>query len=244
MLKNASGRRPFAISLFALAVGFPLLANAAGRGAEPRTLEAVGRATVRAAPDTLRIVVAVETQAKTAAEAAKANALVSARVVSSLEQGISREGEVSTSGYTLRARYEYRKPEQRQELVGYIATNSVAVTSPSLDRAGGLIDAAVAAGATSVASINFLLRDREDVERQAVLEAGRRARARVEAIAESLGVGVGPLLRATTELGATPLPHPQLARGMMMAESADARTPISAGDISVEMAVHVVFEVP
>jgi uncharacterized protein YggE len=31
---------------------------------------------------------------------------------------------------------------------------------------------------------------------------------------------------------------------MMMAESADAGTPISAGDISVEMAVHVVFEVP
>jgi uncharacterized protein YggE len=244
MLNNASGRRLVALSLVTLAVVSPLSADAEGRGAEPRTLDAVGRATVRAAPDTLRIVVAVETQAKTAAEAAKANALVSARVVSALEQGVSRDGEVSTSGYSLRARYEYRKAEQRQELVGYIATNSVAVTSSSLDRAGELIDGAVAAGANSVASIDFLLRDREDVERQAVLEAGRRARARVEAIAESLGVGVGRLLRATTEIGAIPLPHPQLARGMMMAESADAGTPISAGDIAVEMAVHVVFEVP
>jgi len=243
MSTNPSSRL-FAVAFFVAVVVSPQPANAEGRGVEPRTLEAVGRATVRAAPDTLRIVVAVETEAKTAAEAAKANARVSEQVVNALEQGISRDGEVSTSGYTLRARYEYRKPEQRQELVGYIATNSIAVTSRSLDRAGGLIDSAVAAGATSVASINFLLIERDAVERQAVLEAGRRARARVEAIAESLGVGVGRLLRATTEFGATPSPHPQLARGMMMAESADAGTPISAGDISVEMAVHVVFEVP
>lgn len=218
-------------------------AEAAGSRNERRTLEAVGRATVRATPDTLRLVLAVETDAPTAAKAAEANARVTARVVSALEQEIEGSGEVVTSGYSLRARYEYNKQEQRQQLVGYTARNSTGVTSPLLDRAGRLIDAGVGAGATSVASLDFSLRDNEQVERQAVLEAGRRARARVDAIAESLGVGVGRLLLATTEHAVSQPPRPQLARGAMMAESARVETPILAGNIAVEMAVHVVFEV-
>ena len=77
-----------------------------------------------------------------------------------------------------------------------------------------------------------------------MLLAGRQARARIDAIAESLGVEVGRLLSATTESAAPDTPRPYLARGaMMMAESADAGTPVAAGDIAVEMAVHVVFEV-
>jgi hypothetical protein len=231
------------VVLVALVALLPLHGDAAGPRKQSRTLEAVGRATVRAAPDTVRVVVAVETRTKTAAQAADANARAATKVSNALNKLVAQDGEVVTSGYSLRARYEYHKPEQRQQLVGYIATNSVSATSSRLDTAGRLIDAAVAAGATSVSSITFSLRDDDAVRRRAVIEAGKRARARVEAIAESLGVEVGELLNATTELAVAERPRPVLARGMASAESSAAATPISAGEIAIEMAVHVVFGV-
>jgi uncharacterized protein YggE len=240
--------KPLAILVSVVALCFATLAlvcpaDAAERQPSKRTLEAVGRATVRVAPDTLQVTVAIETQGDTAAEAAKENARISRRVSSALERDIGSDGEVSTSGYSLRARYEYLKAEQRQKLVGYDAANTVTVTTELLEQAGPLIDTAVAGGATAVRSINFTLRDDEAVRHRAVLEAGRRARAEVDAIADSLGVEVGALLSATTEFSAPDAPRPQFARGVMMAESAAAGTPISAGELAVEMAVHVVFEV-
>ncbi len=255
MLTNESRRtnrvkgNRLCLAVVFLQIGFALLlpinAAAQPKREEPRTIEAVGRATVRVAPDTLRLVLAVETRAKTAKEAAKENARLSTRVTSALEKIVGSKGEVSTSGYALHPRYQYLKSEQRQELVRFTANNSVSVTSSSLDSAGSLIDAGVAAGATSVGSVNFTLRDDESAQRDAVLEAGRRARRRVDAIAESLGVRVGALRHATSEPIRADGPRPYMARGAgaMMAESADASTPISAGDIEVVMAVHVVFEV-
>jgi uncharacterized protein YggE len=212
--------------------------------ARERTIEAVGTAEVMGAPDRVSVGVAVESRAKTAAAAASMNARDTQAVMDALKAKVGAGGKVETASYTLHAEYEYRQPDNRRELIGYWASNAVTATSDDLDAAGAMIDAALAAGANSINSIGFYLHDDAEIKRQALLEAGRRARQKAETIAESLGVGLGDLLSATAESeAAPPIPGPIRMRMSAQVEAMDSSTPIAAGELSVEMAVRVVFEV-
>ncbi len=221
------------------------LASAAQADREPRrSIEAMGRASVSVAADRVRLTVAVETRGATASEAAARNARTAQAIIDAVSARAGTSGKVETAQYTLHAEYDYSKAENRRRLIGYVANNAVTVTSDELDAAGELIDAALGSGANSVTSLVFYRKDQSDVRRQALLEAGRRARETAEAIAESLGVELGDLLSASSEIGPVVGPPPMRLRGLAHAEAAmDAATPIAAGEIDVEMAVRVVFGV-
>jgi uncharacterized protein YggE len=107
------------------------------------------------------VTVGVETDGKTAAEAAAANADLMEKVLAALrELGVTDE-QLSTSNYSVYPIYNTTKPEvcimiyppppeclPRDEIVGYKASNSVTVTVDASFDAGSVIDAAVEAGAT------------------------------------------------------------------------------------------------
>jgi uncharacterized protein YggE len=210
----------------------------------PRSIETVGRASVSVAADRVRLAVAVESRGATAASAASSNAKTAQAIIDAVRARVGAGGKVETAQYTVDAEYEYSKADNRRRLIGYVARNAVTMTSERLDAAGELIDAALGAGANSVTSLVFYRHDDSDVRRQALLEAGRRARETAAAIAESLGVELGDLLSASSEPGPPIGPMPVRARAVAYAESAmDAATPIAAGEVEVEMAVRVVFEV-
>jgi uncharacterized protein YggE len=232
-------------ALIVLAVVQLACAQAASAERAPRrSIEALGRATVSVAADRVRLTVAVETRGATAAEAASRNARTAQAIIDAVSTRVGASGRVETAHYTLNAEYDYSKAENRRRLIGYVANNAVTVTSDKLDAAGELIDAALGAGANSVTSLVFFRKDRSDVRRQALLEAGRRARETAAAIAEALGVELGDLLSASSEADPPVVPGPVRARGLAYAEAAmDAATPIAAGEIEVEMAVRVVFGV-
>jgi len=190
------------------------------------------------------LTVSIESRGSTAAEAASRNAQTAQAIIDALKSRAGAGGKVETAQYNLNAEYDYSNTEKRRHLIGYVANNAVTVTSEKLDDAGTLIDAALGAGANAVTSLAFYRNDDSDVRRHALLEAGRRARDKAEAIAESLGVELGGLLSASSEGEPVAGPVPMRARAMAYAEAAmDAATPIAAGDVEVEMAVRVVFEV-
>ncbi len=219
-------------------------AEGAARRDRPRSITVSGTATVKAAPDRVRITFEIETRAATADEVATKNAGLSQAVLAVLKSLVKSPGRVTTYGYQLNPEYSYgeRGGARRRVLTGYVAVNRLRVVSADLAGAGALIDKATAAGASRAGSVSFFRDDLTAANRQALLEAGRRARGDAEAIAESLGVTLGEVLTASSTSSSSLPPQPRMM-AMRGATNSAPKTPIEAGEIAVTMTVTVLFAI-
>jgi uncharacterized protein len=211
----------------------------------PRTIRVRGEAVVKTAPDRARISVSVTTRAPTAKAASEANAASSREVLEKLRAAVSAPGEVKTAGYELSAEYDYsqnRGPGRESALVGYVATNRFAIVSADLAGLGALIDAAVAAGANQIDSISFFLDDEDSARAKALLEAGGKARAEAETVAQSLGVTLGEVLDASSVSAPGPQPVFGRERAMMM-DAAAPSTEVVPGSLEMRADVSVSFAI-
>ena len=228
----------------ALAIVIPMLAPAASAdsGANApamRTIEVDGIGETRTSPDTADLDLAIDTQAKTAEEAANRNAALAAKVVDALKSRLGIKGTIATGGYSLNPEYDQRASE-KPRIVGYSAQNTVTVNTGALELVGPLIDCAIAAGANRVNSLGFSVKDNTKARTEAIAIATRDARAQAEALASALGVKLGRVLKATTVSHARPIP---VRMGGALAMSASVATPVEPGQLTVPAEVSLIFEI-
>jgi uncharacterized protein len=211
----------------------------APQGETPRTITVSGTGIVEREPDQGLVVVAVESEAPNARAAAEANAARMTQLVAALRRAGIPERSIRTVSYELRP--EYAREDRGREpprIVAYRAVNMVQVTVDEVARLGGIIDAAIAAGANRVTSIQFQLRDRHTAHLEALAVAMQNARREAEALAAAAGERLGPAMNITSGGFAAPPPMPYARADMM--EMAMA-TPIEAGTLNVMANVHVVY---
>lgn len=211
---------------------------------ELSVLTVSGEAEVEAEPDRARVHFAVETEGETAAAAGQLNAARMNQVMASVrEAGQETEGlRVETFGYALQPRYGAVQADRSREIVGYTARNTLQVTVDDVDGVGGLIDAALGAGANRVASLVFEVRDPGPYRREALQEAIREARAEAEVMAAALGMELGRPIEV--QGGANvPFPRPffQSADRAMEMASMQAPTPVEAGLQTISASVTIRF---
>jgi hypothetical protein len=228
----------------ALAVVLPMLASSASaqNGANifaVRTIEVDGSGETRTSPDTADLDLAIETQAKTAEQAAGSNAALATKVIDALKSKLGDKGKITTGGYSLNPEYDQR-PNQKPTIIGYNAQNTVTVNTRALDLVGALIDSAIAAGANRVNSLSFSVKDDTKARTEAIAIATRDARAQAEALATALDVKLGKVLKATTVSQARPIP---VAYGRAMAMSASVATPVEPGEVTVPATVSLTFAI-
>jgi uncharacterized protein YggE len=205
-----------------------------------RTIEVDGNGEARTSPDTADLDLAIDTQAKTAEEAANRNAALAAKVIDALKSKLGDKGKITTGGYALNPEYDQR-PTQRPTIIGYTAQNTVTVNTGALDLVGALIDSAIAAGANRVNSLSFSVKDDTKARTEAITIATRDAHAQATALAAALGVKLGKVVKATTVAEQRPIPMRQM--GMAMAMSAKAATPVEPGEVTVPATVSLTFEI-
>jgi len=227
----------------ALAIMVPVFASAQSdsNNFAVRTIEVDGSGETRTSPDTADLDLAIETRAKTAEGAAGSNAALAAKVIDALKSKLGDKGKITTGGYSLNPEYDQRATTETPKIVGYTAQNSVTVHTGALDLAGALIDAAIAAGANRVNSLNFSVRDDTKARGEAIAIAIRDARAQAEALAAALDVKLGKVLKATTISEQRPVPV-RMNRAMF-ATSAAVSTPVEPGDVTVPATVSLIFEI-
>ncbi|MBI4538758.1 MAG: SIMPL domain-containing protein, partial [Gemmatimonadetes bacterium] len=150
---------------------------------------------------------------------------------------------IETSGYTVYPEYRYDREVERAEarIIGYRAVNQVTATTRDLDSVGKLIDAGLAAGANRVAGIEFALANAAPHREQALRQAVEKARREASAIADALGVPLGPVLDARTE--SPPVPPILRAESREMAVAAAVPTPIEPGALTVRATVTLRFRI-
>ena len=219
-----------------LALGLVLLVPASAFAQQPPpppqpVIVTSGEGVVKKAPDRAFVTIAAESRARTAAEAQRLNTDAMAAVLDKIKAaGIPAEA-IQTTGYNLQPEFDYANG--RQTLREYLARNQVQVRVDTLSKTGDVIAAAVATGATNVSNIQFDLKDRDAIEREALRAAVSDARRRAEAAAAGAGVQLGGIVRID-EQRETPMP----VRPMVMARVAGggvapSAVPVEAGEIEV-----------
>ena len=224
------------LTIFAISASAQSIANAPAM----RTIEVDGNGETRTSPDTADLDLAIDTQAKTAEEAATRNAALAAKVIDALKSKLGDKGKITTGGYSLNPEYDQR-PNQKPTIIGYTAQNTVTVNTGALDLVGALIDSAIAAGANRVNSLNFSVKDDTKARTEAITIATRDAHAQASALAAALGVKLGKVVKATTVSEVRPIPMQRA--GMAMAMSARAPTPVEPGEVTVPATVSLTFEI-
>jgi uncharacterized protein YggE len=220
----------------------PLAVPAQEAAARAAQIRATGEAVIRARPDQAQIELGVSTQAPTAQAAAAQNAAQLEAVLARLRKLLDRKAEIRTATYSLVPNYRYPREGGKPEITGYTATNIVLIESRDLEGLGSLIDAATQAGANTIHSLRFLLRDEDAVRLEALRQATQKARANAEAMAAAAGLKI---LRIVS-IEQTPAPSFRPMREIAMARAAEVAaptTPIEAGAIEVHASVTLVAEV-
>lgn len=208
-----------------------------------RTITVSGQGRVSARPDVAVVRIGVETEADTATAALDENSVRMSGVISAtLDAGVSRE-EIQTEGLSLRPIYQRPDPgpegeEGMPELVGYRASNIVAVTVRDLDELGMLLDAAVEAGGNTIQGIRFEISDNEELRSAAREAAMNEAIAKAEQLTDLAGAELGDVLTIEEIGGDAPSPV------RLEAEAAqDAAVPIEPGQQEISVSLRVTWRI-
>jgi uncharacterized protein len=215
-----------------------LSADALGTGAavaSPTGITVVGKGSVTVTPDTADWSFGFQTSADTANAALSANSEAMDRIIAALrDAGISRD-DLQTEQVSVYPRVS----NNGLSIVGYDASNTVRATIRSLDRAGEIVDVAVAAGANEVYGPSLTVSDSDARYREAVEQAFDDARRRAEAIAEQAGVTLGAPVAIVEGAGQGEIPY----YGEALRDEAAAEVAVEPGTQDVAASLTVTFAI-
>jgi uncharacterized protein YggE len=192
------------------------------------------------APDYAQIGSGVTTRAKTVKEAADANSRAMAAIIKALLESGVAQGDIRTSRFTVHPVYAPQEPRTEPRLAGYSVSNQVRAKIRQIDKLGAILDLLVAAGATDIGNVEFLLSDPSRALDRAREAAVADARRKAEVYALASGVRLGPVEWIMEHSGSgPPVPLRTQAGPAAMA----APVPIAAGDDILGVSVTVGFKI-
>ena len=212
-----------------------------------QTISVSGTATASSNPDTLVIVLGVESEAKTANESLSQNSNSLNSVISSLTNSGLSEDDIQTSNFSIYPMYDSIKDfngNWQQVLTGYRVSNILSIQTDKIDSAGDIIDAAVSSGANRVDNVSFQLSDEksqkisDNLIADAINDATQKAEKALVPLKQKI-VGVKSVV-----IHDNVVPYydsPMRASFDGFAESSMKSAPIMSGDEEITTNVSVVF---
>ncbi|MBX3217001.1 MAG: SIMPL domain-containing protein [Labilithrix sp.] len=241
----------------------PTTYQAAEPDAHTNVVVVLGKGEVSRKPDVARTTMGISVTAPTVAEASRlANQQMASLIAAIKKEGIA-DKDVQTANYSIN--FERIEPPQvfappavappgrpgapapapapapvapPARAGQYRISNTVRVTVRDIDKAGKLLDAAVAAGANEVWGISFEIDKPEALEAEARDKAAADARTRAEALARTQGRKLGDVVSVSESVSGGGRPMPQMAKS---AEMASFDTPVVPGEIAVSAQLEVVY---
>jgi len=214
----------------------------AGEDEEPKYLIDVnGEAKIGADPEKVEVYLGAETTASTAKKSQQDNANIIQDIRDSFFWiGISSD-DIETTQYTLTVVKHWDKDTEKYVITGYKTTHVIKIESTDINKAGDIIDKSVQSGANVVNNVVFSLTDEKisEMRLEALRKAGLNAKEKAEAIADSLGVDIKGLYRASESYVYY---RPYVERGYEAVAGAEAVTEISPGQIEVSASLSVSYE--
>jgi uncharacterized protein YggE len=217
-----------ALALALLAGGADAATNAGSATGDTVTVEGTG--TVTAVPDEAEFDFTVQTKGTAAAAALSRNATDTKAVIAAVEGAGVAAANIQTTQVSL----DPVMSNDGTSIVGYTASDSIAVTKLAIAKAGSVVDAAVGAGANGVSGPSLSLSSQDALYAQALKAAVAQAKTKAQALADAAGRTLGGVVSIVEGGGATPLPY-------AVGAAAKSDTPIEAGTQQIQANVTVTF---
>ena len=231
--------------LFALSAEAQPSTAAPQAAKEIPVLTVAGTGEARVAPDEATVRLGVFAQEPTARAAQDAVN----RTANAILEAIRRLGvpadQIQTQDLSLSPVYAQGRPEgenQEPRIVGYQATNTVAVRLDKLEQIGPAIDAGLAAGANRLDGVVFGLRNDAAAQAEALTRAVEAATAKARTLARALRVRLVRIVDVA-EGGITMQPPPFLKGRFEADVAAMSATPVSTGQVGVSASVTIRWEI-
>jgi uncharacterized protein YggE len=206
------------------------------------SIAARGVGLVKGTPDTLRVVLGVETRSASAKDALAANNDKANALVDTLKSKGVEAKDIQTSQLSINPTYD----DKGQRITGYQVNNTVTATLHDIAGAGALIDAAAGAvgDAVRVQSIGFSIDDDSALKAEARTQAVHLAQLQAEQMAKAAGVKLGAIRFISEVPASSPMPYyDQVASGRAAAPGAAAPAPILPGQQELSLTVDVVWDI-
>jgi uncharacterized protein YggE len=200
-----------------------------------------GEGRVRVAPDVADLRLGVVSIRPTASAARSAAAGTMQAIIDAVIGAGVERSDLRTALVGLDAVRDYAS-EGGPTITGYQLTNSVEATIRAVDTVGTVIDAALAAGATSMDGLGFRLADPTAALAEARRRAVEDARARAETLADAAKITLGAVVEIV-EGGAVGPGPPRPVAAFKMEAAADVATPVEAGTNELRVGVVVTFAI-
>ena len=211
-------------------------AEASTASPDSRQVTVIGAGQVQGTPDMLTANVSIESTAPDVTTAMNQTSERTQAVIDALVNTakVSRD-DISTTTVNLQEQYN----PNSTAIIGYRASNSLAVKIRKLDSASQTLALIVTTGgnATRLNSVNYSIDDDSQLVKDARARAFEDAKARAEQYAQLSGLDLGKVI-SISETGGTPPPTPL----DMPREAAAAPVPLEPGKQTVSFAVTVVWE--
>lgn len=220
-------RTTLPIALLALLLLVPTAA-----GAQERTVAVRGTATQEVPNDTAGLGFSVSKERKSRAAALRVVSVRLRQVIAAVQTipGVGA-GDVTTGRVTLRKLV-------RGKRTVYRASEGISVILHQPERAGELIDAAIAAGATGTRGPNFFPGNPDAAYNSVLVAAFDQAKAKAVALAQRAGAILGPVISIEEGTESTPS---EFASGKGPRTTDAASPPVKPGGSTVTATVRVVF---
>jgi uncharacterized protein len=221
--------RVWTASLLAL-LAFLLLA--APVAAQERTVVVKGSATQEVPNDTASLRFSVTKERRSRAAALQVVAVRLRAVLAAVQAfpGVG-PGDVSTGQISIRKVFRDERPLYR-------ASEGVTVILHQPERAGEMVSAAIAAGATGTSGPDFFPGNPDLAYTNTLIAAFDQAKAKAAALAARAGAALGPVI--SIEEGSEVIPSQPKARGPQTV-AAEPAPPVKPGGSTVTATVRVVF---
>ncbi len=198
---------------------------------------------VTATPDLATLMLGVEAQANTVAEAQSQAQEAMDKVMAALKaQGIA-EKDIQTAYFNISKVTSWDDEKRTENVTGYRVSNTVTVKIREIAKAGDIIDAVATAGGdlTRINGINFSLENDTAAMQQAREKAMADAKAKAQQIAALSEVKLGKVTYVT-ENSYSPYVY-RSAGGYSEAMDVAVKTPVSAGELTVSVNVQVAYAI-
>ncbi len=224
-----------------LAVTLCLPLAAAAEEAE-RRLTVTGEGRVEAVPDMATIRLGVTAEARTAAEAIRANSRSMTTVLERLKAAGIEDRDLQTSNFNVSPRWERSgSTNEAPRIVGFVAQNMLSVRIRDLSILGETLDAVARDGANNFSGLSFGLQDPEPARDAARAAAVAETRRKALLLAEAAGVTLGSILTIDEADGGNRPPVMMEMAEMRMAAS-DAVS-VAPGELTMSARVRLVYEI-
>ncbi|MEA9580138.1 SIMPL domain-containing protein [Xanthomonas sp. WHRI 10064A] len=204
-------------------------------------LNVSAEAEAKRVPDIATLSAGVVTQAADSNAAMRQNAEQMSKVMAAVKAAGIADKDVQTSGINLSPQYTYKENEA-PKIIGYQASNTVSLKVRDISKLGKVLDTLVAQGANDINGPSFSVDQPEEAYDEARVAALKKAQARAETYAKSLGLKVRRIVSISEGRSGGGVVRPMMMAASMRSAKAEMDTQVAPGESTLSITLEATFE--